>query len=76
MSKRPLADAQWARIEPLIPGKKGDRSRSDTNNRLLVDAILWLARGIGRSKGGIATRIHAAVDAPDLPIRFAITPGQ
>ena len=45
MSRRTLTDAQWARIEPLIPGKKGDRGRSGADNRLFVDAVLWLARG-------------------------------
>ncbi|MDP5336860.1 MAG: IS5 family transposase [Paracoccaceae bacterium] len=34
------------------------------------------AHAIGRSKGGLTTKIHAAVDALGLPIRFAITPGQ
>nr|WP_108483565.1 IS5 family transposase [Oceaniglobus ichthyenteri] len=146
MSRRTLTDAQWARIEPLVPGKKGDRGRTGSDNRLFVDAILWLARtaspwrdlppqlgnwrtahcrfrrwtlagvweslfkalsvepdfeyvlvdatickahadasggkrgaeahAIGRSKGGLTTKIHAAVDALGLPIRFVITPGQ
>ena len=44
MSRRTLSDAQWARIEPLVPGKKGDRGRTGTDNRLFVDAVLWLAR--------------------------------
>ena len=34
------------------------------------------AAGIGRSKGGLTTKIHAAVDALGLPIRFTITRGQ
>jgi len=34
------------------------------------------ARAIGRSRGGLTTKIHAAVDALGLPIRTAITPGQ
>jgi len=34
------------------------------------------AAGIGRSKGGLTSKIHAAVDALGLPIRTAITPGQ
>ena len=34
------------------------------------------AAAIGRSKGGLTTKIHAAVDALGLPIRFTITPGQ
>lgn len=45
MSRRSLTDAQWARIEPLVPGKAGDRGRSGADNRLFVDACLWLARG-------------------------------
>ncbi len=44
MSRRTLTDTQWARIEPLVPGKRGDRGRTGTDNRLFVDAILWLAR--------------------------------
>ena len=44
LSRRTLNDAQWARIEPLVPGKKGDRGRTGTDNRLFVDAIPWLAR--------------------------------
>jgi len=39
-----LSDAQWARIEPHGPGKKDDRGRGGTGIRLLVDAVLWLAR--------------------------------
>lgn len=44
MSRRTLTDAQWARIEPLVPGKAGDRGRSGADNRRFVDAVLWLAR--------------------------------
>ena len=44
MSRRTLSDAQWARIEPLAAGKKGDRGRTGADNRLFVDAVLWLAR--------------------------------
>jgi putative transposase len=45
LSRKTLTDAQWARIETLVPGKSGDRGRSGADNRLFVDAILWLARG-------------------------------
>lgn len=34
------------------------------------------ARAIGRSRGGLTTKIHAVVDALGLPVRFEITPGQ
>ncbi len=31
---------------------------------------------MGRSRGGLTTKIHALVDARGLPIRLVITPGQ
>ena len=43
-----LSDAQWARIEPLLPGKAGDLSRSGRDNRLFVEAVLWVARNGAR----------------------------
>jgi len=42
--RRALTDGQWQRIEPLIPGKKGDKGRHGNDNRLFVDAVLWLVR--------------------------------
>jgi putative transposase len=42
--RRELTDAQWRRIESLIPGKEGDRGRHGKDNRLFVDAVLWLVR--------------------------------
>jgi transposase len=34
------------------------------------------ARCMGRSRGGLTTKIHALVDARDLPIALKLTPGQ
>jgi transposase len=42
--RRELRDGQWRRIEPLIPGKDGDKGRPGENNRLFIDAVLWLVR--------------------------------
>jgi transposase len=39
-----LNDAQWARIAPLLPGKKGDPGRPGADNRLFVEAVLWVVR--------------------------------
>lgn len=39
-----LNDAQWERIAPLLPGKPGDPGRSGEDNRLFVEAVLWLVR--------------------------------
>ncbi len=44
MIRRELQDAQWARIERLVPGKEGDKGRHGADNRLFVDAVLWIAR--------------------------------
>jgi transposase len=39
-----LSDAQWKRVAPLLPGKPGDRGRSGADNRLFLEAVLWIAR--------------------------------
>ena len=39
-----LNDAQWERVAPLLPGKPGDRGRHGEDNRLFLEAILWIAR--------------------------------
>ena len=44
MSRRTLSDAQWGRIEALVPGKAGDRGTTGRDTRLFVDAVLWMAR--------------------------------
>ncbi len=51
-----LTDAQWARLAALMPGGcKGERGPR-TNNRLFLDALLWMTRAGGRWR--------------DLPERF------
>jgi len=42
--RRELTNVQWVRISNLVPGKKGDRGRSGEDNRLFVDAVLWILR--------------------------------
>jgi transposase len=42
--RKQLADAQWKRIEGLLPGKVGDPGRSGEDNRMFVEAVLWVAR--------------------------------
>jgi hypothetical protein len=36
-----LTDAQWARIEPLLP-QNGGRGRRWRNDRTLIDGMLWV----------------------------------
>jgi transposase len=39
-----LRDDQWERIAPLVPGKVGDPGRSGADNRLFVEAVVWMVR--------------------------------
>ena len=44
MIRHRLSDGQWVRIEHLLPGKPGDPGRSGDDNRLFIDAVVWMAR--------------------------------
>jgi transposase len=39
-----MTDADWERVAPLLPGKSGDPGRAAADNRLFLDAVLWVAR--------------------------------
>lgn len=39
-----LTDEQWSKIQFGLPGKSGDPGRTGRDNRLFVEAILYLAR--------------------------------
>jgi len=39
-----LRHDQWARIEMLCSGKSNDRGVTGRDNRLFVEAVLWVAR--------------------------------
>ena len=39
-----MTDAEWERVAPLLPGKAGDPGRTAADNRLFVDAALWVLR--------------------------------
>jgi transposase len=42
--RKQLRDEQWKQIEAMLPGKDGDVGRSGADNRLFVEAVLWIAR--------------------------------
>ena len=44
MDRLVLTDAQWAQMEPHCLGKASDPGRSGGDNRLFVEAILWIVR--------------------------------
>ncbi|MBY3052369.1 IS5 family transposase [Rhizobium laguerreae] len=144
-----LRDDQWERIRGFVPGGTRGKRGPRTNNRLFLDALLWMARsggrwrdlperlgdyrsvkrryyrwiemgvldemlamlareadlewlmidstivrahqhaagarkvkggpdaqGLGRSRGGLSTKIHAATESLGLPVRLIASPGQ
>jgi transposase len=44
MERFVLTDAQWAKMEPHCLGKPTDPGRSGGDNRLFVEAVLWIVR--------------------------------
>ena len=44
MVRKMLSDSQWAKLEPLVPGKVSDRGVTAKDNRLFVEAVLWIMR--------------------------------
>ena len=44
MDRKMLSDAQWDRIKNRVPGKAEDRGVTGRDNRLFVEAVLWIVR--------------------------------
>lgn len=44
LRRHELTDAQWNAIQDLIPGKQGDPGRTGQDNRLFVNAVIYVAR--------------------------------
>lgn len=43
-----LTDGQWVRLAPFMPGGCKGKRGPRTDNRLFMDALLWMARSGGR----------------------------
>lgn len=43
MVNRLIDDFQWRRVEHLVPGKPTDPGQSAADNRLFLEAVLWIA---------------------------------
>lgn len=44
MPRKLPRDDQWNRIKDILPGKASDRGVTAKDNRLFVEAVLWIAR--------------------------------
>jgi transposase len=38
------SDEAWKKVELIVPGKDGDRGRTEDNNRWFLEAVLWVGR--------------------------------
>ena len=56
MRRHEIAEEQWERIKDLLPGKDGDPGVTAQDNRLFLNAVLWIGR--------------TGAPWPDLPERF------
>ena len=56
MRRHEIPEEQWERIKNLLPGKDGDPGVTAKDNRLFLNAVLWIAR--------------TGAPWPDLPERF------
>ncbi len=85
MDRLVLTDAQWAMMEPHCLGKPGDPGRSGADNRLFVEAVLWIVRtgspwrDLPDSFGkwnSVYTRFHGWVAADVFSRLFAAAAGE
>ncbi len=44
MRRHEIADEHWERIESLLPGQAGDPGVTAKDNRLFVNAVLWIGK--------------------------------
>jgi len=42
--RKMLRNDQWERVEHLLPGKASDPGVTARDNRLFLEAVLWIAR--------------------------------
>lgn len=44
LHRHAISDADWERIEELLPGRPGQPGWTARDNRLFLDAVLWIAK--------------------------------
>jgi transposase len=44
MRRHEISDDRWERIKDLLPGQPGDPGVTAKDNRLFVNAVLWIAK--------------------------------
>jgi len=44
LRRHAISDERWERIKDRLPGKEGDRGVTARDNRLFIDAVLWIGK--------------------------------
>jgi len=44
LRRHAISDEHWLRIRDLLPGRDGDPGVTAKDNRLFIDAVLWIAK--------------------------------
>lgn len=47
MERYAISDRTWEALAPLLPGRAGTSGRNARNNRLFLDAVVWILRNGG-----------------------------
>ena len=42
--RQDISDKVWAKLGPLLPGRKGSRGRMAQDNRRFINAVFWILR--------------------------------
>ncbi len=58
-----LTEAQWRRIEPLLPERHGTVGRPVEDNRRFVNGVLWVI-SLGNALGGPAGTLWQVQERP------------
>jgi len=44
MRRHEITDAQWKRLEPLLPGREGTPGKRARDNRAFLNAVVWIGK--------------------------------
>ena len=81
-----LTDNEWSAVKPMLPNKP--RGVPRVNAVQMIDTSIVRVhqygacitrnrrQSMGRSRGGLTSKIHALVDTNGLPVRLALTAGE
>src|SRR5436309_8598379 len=61
---------------PVSSGQSGATQGAESNYKNLAGEAEPLDHAVGRSRGGLSTKIHQLVDGRGRPLVIALTPGQ